>query len=269
MYSRLRFALCALGLTAGLASCPAVYPELKTPLRSARGELDPPPDGLRWIAFKSATIPAVTRDGRKWDAVGGEAPDPYAVLYVNGKMLIKTPTQANTMAPTWPDGPAGNFWLRDSDKLRVELWDANPIKDHPIGIRDLSSIGMGEEVKTTGVLRVETDTGALVEVAVEPAHAKVGLGLSYEVRLNELFVTKTYPYSPAARAGLRAGDQIMALGGRDVAKMVEGEAQSLLNSAEREGVAIKGKHRDGTEFDIKLTEGAIYPVYAEDGTSLR
>ncbi len=256
-------AACALSLVMGLPSCPAVYPELKTPIHSAHGDLEPPPDGLRWIAFKRATIPGQTRDGRKWDSVGGEAPDPYAVLFVNGKVLIKTPTQSNTLAPTWPDGPAGNFWLRDSDRMRLELWDTNPINDHPIGQRDIGVLD--DDTRSTGILRVETDSGATVEVAIEAARPRMGLGFSYEVRMDELFVTKVYPYSPAGRAGLRPGHQILALGGKLVNQMVQGEAQGLLNVPRPEGLELRLRTREGQESTVTLKEGAIYLLYSEDG----
>src|SRR5437763_14859768 len=73
------------------AACAAVYPELQTPLRSAEGrEMEAPSSGLRWIAFKGATVPPETRDGRKWGGdLGRAAPDPYAALYLHDKLLLK------------------------------------------------------------------------------------------------------------------------------------------------------------------------------------
>src|SRR4051812_26245339 len=87
--SSLAALLGALGVAVG--ACAAVYPELQTPLRSAEGrEAEAPPNDLRWIAFKGATVPAETRDGRKWaGGLGHAAPDPYAVLLLNEKLLLK------------------------------------------------------------------------------------------------------------------------------------------------------------------------------------
>jgi hypothetical protein len=255
----LRFpCVCALLLVA----CSAVYPELKTPIRPALGELEAPPKDLRWIAFKGANVPRETRDGRKWDAVGGHAPDPYAVLFVNGQVLFKTPVQSNTLAPTWPDAPAGNVWIRDTDKFRVEIWDSNPINDHPIGVKDLGSFD--EEIKLNGKVEAECDSGASVVIAVEPAHAKVGLGISYELRLHEVFVTQLYDQSPASRAGIRIGDRIMELDGMQVAKMKDGEVQSAFNAPHLTGLNMRVRHKDGTEIALALKEGAIFPLFSED-----
>ena len=250
-------------LALGSAACPAVYPELKTPIRPPSGELEPPPHDLRWIAFKGATVPERTRDGRRWDSVGGEAPDPYAILYVNGSVLIKTPVEPNSLKPTWRDGPAGNFWLRESDRLRVELWDSNPINDHPIGVRDFGVID--EETRNTGVLHVETDTGAEIEVAIEPAHARKGLGFFYELRVGEVYVTRLYAQSPASRAGMRVGDQILQIGDRPVSQMTDAEVQSTLNVPRIEGIPLRVRHADGAELSTALKEGAIFPIFAEDG----
>jgi hypothetical protein len=245
-----------------LLSCSAVYPELKTPIRPAAGELEAPPKELCWIAFKSATVPRETRDGRKWDALGGAAPDPYAILFMNGKVLLKTPVQANTLAPTWPDAPAGNVWLHETDKFRVELWDSNPINDHPIGVKDLGAFD--EEIKSSGKVDAECDSGASVVLAVEPAHARMGLGFSYELRLHEVFVTQMYDQSPASRAGLKVGDQVMELEGKRVSEMKDGEAMSALNAPHMAGLPIRIRHKDGVEIALTLKEGAIFPLFSED-----
>ena len=72
---------CALLALFGSSACAAVFPEVKTPLKTLDegSELaPPPPDDLLYLYVQSADIPEKTRDGRGWDAVGGEAPDPVS-----------------------------------------------------------------------------------------------------------------------------------------------------------------------------------------------
>jgi hypothetical protein len=247
-----------------LAGCPAVYPEMKTPVRPATGDLEAPPAELRWVAFKGATIPRESDSSRAWGVVGDAAPDPYAILFLNGEVLIKTPVQSNTYEPTWPGAPSGNFWIHDKDRLRVELWNSNPVKDRPIGVRDLGSLG--EAAKTIGTLDVDWSSGAQLRIAVEPAHARVGYGLTYDLRVGEAYVVGTFEQCPASRAGIRAGDQILSVNGKLVAQMVEGELQTLMNSPKPQGIAIKVRHEDKQELTVTLKEGAIFPLYSEDKT---
>jgi hypothetical protein len=255
----------AASLVAGsLASgCTAVYPELKTPTHPpvAGQPLDPPPADLKWIAFEGATVPPQTRDGRKWDSVGGEAPDPYAVLFIDGKEVIRTPVASNTLAPKWPDAPHGNYRFGDGDRIRVELWDSNPVNDHPIGVKELGSADEGGEID------VACDSGAHVRLALQPAHAIVGLGFNYELRTEgAVFVTRVLAESPAGRAGIKAGDQILALAGKPVATMSAPEVQSTLNQGHPGGIELKVQHDDKTVVDLTIKEGAIYPTFAEWGS---
>jgi len=256
----------ALVLASLVAGCSAVYPELQTPVRSAEGrEIEAPPSGLRWVAFKGANVPAETRDGRKWGSdLGRKSPDPYAVLLVNGKLLLKTPSQGGTLNPTWPEAPAGNFRLKDTDRFRVELWDSNTINDHPIGVKEVGRLD--EEIERTGEADVECDSGAHVRIAFEPAHGRLGLGFYYELRIGEAYVTRMYQESPAGRAGIKPGDQIMMLDGKPVANMKTAEVQSILNTPHMNGLAITIRHAGGAEQALTLKEGAIYPLFSEMGT---
>jgi hypothetical protein len=250
-----------------LAACAAVYPELQTPVRSAEGrQVEAAPSGLRWIAFKGATVPSETRDGRKWGGdLGKAAPDPYAVLYLNGKRLLKTPAQGGTLTPTWPDGPAGNFRIQKGDRFRVELWDSSALNDHPIGFKDVGSFDAS--VDENGEADIECDSGAHVRIAFEPAHPRVGLGFYYELRIGEVFVTRVYEESPAGRAGIKPGDQILALGDKAVSSLNSGEIQTILNMPQTTGLAARVRHKgDGQEVTVALKEGAIFPLFSELGT---
>jgi len=267
----LRSVTCLLALLgalgAALAACAAVYPELQTPLRSAEGrQTEAPPSDLRWIAFKGATVPAETRDGRKWGGdLGRAAPDPYAVLFLNGKLLLKTPAQGGTLTPTWPDGPAGNFRIKKSDHFRVELWDSNTLNDRPIGFKDVGSLDEG--VDMGGEADIECNSGAHVRVAFEPAHARMGLGFYYELRIGEVFVTRVYEESPAGRAGIKPGDQILALEGKVVSGLRAPEIQSILNTPHLTPLAMRVRHKaDGQEVAVQVKDGGIFPLFSEMGT---
>ena len=242
--------------------CSAVYPEVSSPLRTPPAGFkpaQPPPSDLYYLRFEVADIPDRTRDGRHWDAVGGELPDPFAKLLVNGKELIVTSVQSDTLRPTWPDQPQANYRIRAHDVLRVEIWDSNTLTNHPICAEKLPSLQEfleGDDPYVT----VECDNGGRVRVRIERARAKLGLGFSYELRTEKAFVTHVLMESPAARSGVRNGDEILSAQGLPVATMEEGKLQSLINANAATGVKLSVRGDQGGAREVTIKDGAIYPV---------
>lgn len=262
------FRLAPFLLALALAGCPAVYPELGTrtrPIPAGRTLDPPPPPELRWIKFLSGRVPEKTRDGRSWQANGKASP--YAKLLVNGAELVKTVPESDTLAPTWPGSPRGNFKIEPGDRLRVELWDSNPLNDKPIGIRELGRAG---EVQTfDGRIQVMMEEGVQsageVVLAFEPAHAVSGVGLWYELRSTGCAVTRLLDQSPAQRVGIVAGDELIRIGGQEVSGMTPDDIKTAFNAIPMDGVKLLVKHAGGAVADITLKEGPIYPTFAQFG----
>ncbi len=252
-------------LALAVVGCSAVYPELSTPLRTPPADfrLDPPPPpDLYYFRFMDAEIPTRTRDGRKWDAVGGEAPDPYAKLIMNGKELIITSVQSDTLRPTWPDQERANYRFRAGDTLAVEIWDSNALNNHPICSEKVPSLAEFIQ-EDDAYLEIVCDNGGRVRLVVERARARLGLGFTYELRTGQAFVTNVLAESPAARAGLRNGDEILAAQGAKVATMEEGKLQSLINANSGVGVKLTVRGDSGGTRELTVKDGAIYPVAGE------
>jgi hypothetical protein len=255
----------ALGAAAASAlACTAVYPEVATPARApAPGQAltPPPPDDMFFIHIQGATIPETTRDGRKWDAVGGSAPDPFVKVFTGDKEIFRTPTQPNTLAPTWPEALRANWRIPKGTTVRFELWDANPINNHPICVKLVRSFA--EEARG-GVIDIDCDSGAKLKVTAEPAHARLGLGMRYEFRSMSIFVTRVVLESPAARIGLKSGDQLVRIEGKEVKTLDEAEARSLINANAPSGLSLTVRKADGSTSDISVKDGPIYPTVEDD-----
>jgi C-terminal processing protease CtpA/Prc len=170
--------------------------------------------------------------------------------------------QANTLNPTWPDQPLGNYRIPRNTPVRVELWDSNPINNHPICVEAISNI-LAEASNEQNV-ELRCDSGATIEIVVQPAHAKFGLGLYYELGNDDIHVTRVIGESPAARAKLRRGDQILRIQSRDVKGMDPETARSLINSNVSTGVTFSIKHPDGSLADVTLKDGPIYPLIDDE-----
>jgi hypothetical protein len=247
-----------------LTACSAVFPELATPVRNVppgyRFDPGPPPDVL-YLAFTKATIPARTRDGRAWDSTGGSLPDIVAKLIVDKVPIFVTPVDANTLQPTWPEQKRGNYRIRPGAEIMVELWDSNPINDQPIcfqRVRDLHDVATAD-----GRLEVNCESGAFVELLVEPAHGKLGIGLSYELRTDEVFITRVAKESPAARAKVWRGDQVLRVMSEPVRGMDEKRVRSLINANAATGLSLTLKDKLGREREVQLRDGPIYATVGE------
>lgn len=253
-------------IVAATSGCATVYPTFATPMREvpvASSELDPPPpEDLVYLQMGSARIPKRTRDGRDWDELGGKAPDPFAIVFLDGREIFRTRPQANTLKPTWPGSPGGNFRIGRRTEVRIELFDSNSVQHRPICMVDITGV---DEDAFTGRREVLCDNGATVTLLVEPAHAVWGVGVTLEVHFGEVVVTRVEPESPASRAGLVAGARIVAIQGKPVREMADGEARSLVNANLRTGFSLALLEADGATRTVKLREGPIFPVQSPDG----
>jgi hypothetical protein len=255
---------CVVGLAFGYSACGVVYPEVQTPLRTPPpgfSLVPPPPEDLLYLRFEGADVPARTVDGRAWDEGGGAEPDPYAKLLVNGKEIIVTPVDSDTLRPKWAEQVRANYRIKQGSAVRVEVWDKNPIKARPICTEDIDNLH--SEVSTEHSLEIVCESGARVRLVVEPAHGRLGLGLYYELHTEGAYVTRVLEESPARRAGLAAGDEIRQVQGQDVRTMEEGKLQSLINANASIGFQMTVQRGDGPQRAVKLRDGAIYPVMGE------
>ena len=253
---------CVLCFVFGSVACAVVYPEVRTPIRTPPpgfSLIPPPPEDVLYLRFDGASIPKRTVDGREWDNVGG-APDPFAKLLVNGKEIIVTPIESDTLSPKWGDQVRANYRIKRGSAVKVEVWDKNPITSHPICTEDVDDLH--GEVSTEHPYEIVCESGARVRLVVEPAHGRLGLGLFYELHTERAFVTRVLEESPARRAGLATGDEIQRVQGQDVLTMEEGKLQSLINANASLGVEMTVK-REGEVRQVTLRDGAIYPLVGE------
>ncbi len=247
----------AFGVLFGTA-CVGLYPEISTPLKRppAGAELEPPPPpDMLYIAFKRAEIPRLTRDGRRWDELGMGAPDSFATVSLDGRELFRTTIDTDSYHPIWPHSPQENYVVPRDAELRIELWEQNSVVDRPICTRDIRH--PHEEAQLDPIV-IECEGGAEIELELAPARADLGLGLSYELRSRSAFITRTLNRSPAERAGLRRGDELLRVMGRSVRAMDERELRTAINANAARGVKLTVKTPGSAERTVELKEGPIY-----------
>jgi hypothetical protein len=232
---------------------------MKTPVRPAPEAYEPdpaPPADLLYVTFQGATIPLKTRDGRNWDEVGGEEPDTFAKLIVDGRDIITTPVQANTRAPTWPNQKRLNYRIPRGKSVTVQLWDANPITNHPICSEKIVNI---QEEAGTAPLEIDCDSGARVVLDVRPAQPVIGLGFDYELIGNGVArVTRVVQESPAGRAGITVGAKFTSVQGKQIKTLDPLEVQSIVNTNSRMGLDLTLLSPDGKPKQVSVREAAMY-----------
>jgi hypothetical protein len=236
---------------------------MQTRLSSAppTGPYDPPPpDDRLYVAVVSGELPPRTRDGRDWAQAFGSLPDPYVRVLVNDGELFRTESASDTLEPTWPTSPKGNFKLGAGDRIEVQLWAAAVMNDKPIGVKKLT---LTPDMIAEHEIELDLSGDAKVKLLVEPAHPIWGAGFWFELRNSSSYVTRLVDASPASRAGMVAGDRIVALGGKPVDQMSTDEVRSTLGAFPVGGVAMTLQHGDGTTLQVTVKEGPIYPLFSE------
>lgn len=252
---------CGLAASACIAPGTARTTRLVPPPSGAKLEPGPPAE-VYWLRFKTAVIPPRTTGGLGWDDDNG-MPDPVAILSVNGKEVLRTTTDDDTLQPAWEEAPRGNFRIGPGDAAKVELVDYDGITSTRIGEGDL--VLQPSDAVAGGSATVDLGRGARVVVAVEPARALYGLGFDFKFQDRTCYVTSFFAYGPAARAGLRNGDKIQAVNDQVLAELRTEEVKSLIRGVSPRGHALTLIHEGGTTEIVTVAEGPVYPLFSEHG----
>ena len=203
-------------------------------------ELDPPvPEDLYWLRVMLAELPATTSDGRQWDETG--KPDPYFVIRVDDREIMRSKPENDQLRPTWPEGPRGNVRLLAESRARFEVFDSDAVDDGLMGSGAFSAPTAAQ--LRAGSFEVDLGAGARAKLVVERAHALFGLGFNYVLSQQTCVVEKLLRHSPASRAGMQHADEILKIDGSSVASMAPSAIRSVFNSVPSTGIKVVVRHR--------------------------
>lgn len=230
----LRTASCLLALAVLGGGC--AYPRRTTSLTAAVGPVDTTdaPASVYMLRIVSARIPELSRGALRWDDDEVGLPDPFVRVYRDDELVYESSVLDDTLRPEWDERVARNLYVRPDADYRFEVWDSDQIGADPIGVRVSHGLPANVVVGAEASLLMESGATLTVELERPRGHRGVGITL-YEVRPDSLVVIELETHSPAGRAGLAPGDEILAIGDETVHAMgAQRAAGALSMAAERQ-----------------------------------
>ena len=241
------------GLLAALSSGCA-YPRRSTSLSPVRDVANVTgPTNVWRIQFASATIPPRQRSGSVWDE-DESPPDALVRLYRNDELLFESESVENSLTPSFTNALTDNLELPANAELRIELWDADGVASQPIGI--WRNRGLPRTALPGANASVTLDGLANVTFVLTKPATHRGTGVpSFEVRPSELRVLEVLTYSPAGRAGLVAGDSVVAINGQSISDVDNAKAASLFSMAGSRRATLTVVRTSGAREELQLDDG--------------
>ncbi|MFO0557070.1 MAG: PDZ domain-containing protein [Polyangiales bacterium] len=256
-------ALCLLS-SSGVVGCAAVFPQYTTSARDIpaalreQGGFTPPPDTLHHLGMVSAECPRLTRDGRPWDGDG--APDLYVVFLRNGEEVFRSRTVNNSFTPTWSlPTDAIDLFVRNSDVFRVELRD----DDGPLAPADFVGMtevrdGVPSEARDSSQWTLRLEGGATVVLSSHPPEPRIGMGVTFEYRIDYVSLVSVAEAGPANTAGLRAGDRVVRINGTAVSAMSELQVRQAFDRVMMQDLTVAVERSGSAAFEATVRSDALY-----------
>lgn len=248
-------------LAASMLAPGCVYPRRATslvPVRGATTVAIGAPTGVVSLTIVAARTPASRRGGMAWDD-GGGAPDCFVRVFRNETMVYESPTVADNSSPRFDAHLPESLVVSGGPRMRLELWDRDTLGSDPVGV--WRGVGLPGHGTGDGETRVLLDGGTYLTIRTGPPRPYRGIGIRlFELRPGELYVVEVEPYSPAGRAGIVAGDRIVAIGGRLVGSLSAAAASGALSMAADRHQALRLRNSRGGERVVELDRGYTYLV---------
>lgn len=201
----------------------------------AEGNTLDAPSGLWSFRLIGAELPPFKGGGLPWDT-DGTPPDPYLRLILGDRVVFESAVRENTLRPQWDVTLPRNLYVSGSTRFRIEVWDHDSASSDPAG--SVTRSGMPDRALPNAAARLPLDNLGAVTIMVAPPRPSRGVGLRFEIHSDALVLLDVEPFSPAARAGLKAGDRIVAIGGTRVEALGGDQAATQLSLAADRGTEL-------------------------------
>ncbi len=247
----LRFAVPILVLVSlGACAYPRRSPSLSSVAEAEAANVSAP-SGVTRLQFVSAEIPPRQRGDLPWDDEGTEA-DAMVRVYRGDTLLFESEPVVDSIRPQF-DVVTENLYLPATEDIRIELWDDDPGVAEPIGT--WRGRGLPRTALPGADSRINLEGGAQLLFRVQPAEVLRGTGIeTYEMRGDHFHVVSMIERSPAGRAGLREGDDIVAIGGQSIDELGADAAAGALSMASSRRSSLTFR-RGGNEQTVELDGG--------------
>ncbi len=119
------------------------------------------------------------------------------------------------------------------------------------------------EAAIDGLVSSLDDTGTFYidptsyQISVGPQGSFEGIGATVSQQNNEIVIVAPFENSPAAQAGVQAGDVILAVDGESTAGWTVDKAVLKIRGPKGTDVTLSVRHDDGTTEDITITRAQI------------
>ncbi|MEM7609459.1 MAG: PDZ domain-containing protein [Myxococcota bacterium] len=233
-----------------LASC--AYPRRSTPLSPVQQNVSGAPGNVVRIEFQGADIPGRDRGGQPWDD-DDSGPDVLLRVIRGDTTIYESSVQQDTLTPSF-GAPSDNLYLPSAANVRIELWESDGrLRETIIG--SWRGRGMPPGALVGADARLILEGNATLAFRVLPPQAQRGTGIpEYEVRGDVLRVLEVIRFSPAGRADLRAGDEILAIDDQSIQQLGDRAFGALSMAGSRRS---RIRFRRGTDEREAVLDGGF------------
>jgi len=239
-----------------------VYPRRGTSLspvhtdRTSTGMIHAPPHIYRLTVVEAHVQPRMRGD-LDWDDDGG-LPDVQVRIYRNEELVWESETIDDSLNPQWNATLPRNIEVPPHASMRFEVWDDDTVGGDPVGIH--RDNGMPDTALPGADARILLEGGSYLTLRADNPTPHRGVGIDeYELRPDALLITRVLSHSPASRAGLEPGDQIVAVGDQRVSALSDARAASAVSmAATRHSTLTVIKDGESTEQTVELDHGFVW-----------
>jgi PDZ domain-containing protein len=193
------------------------------------------------VTIASVRLDPTRPDGRPWDEGAGSAPDVFVKLLRNGEEVLRSPTVADSLEPTFDAEAGRSLRLGPADELLVEIYDDDPGTPELITRFQVGAPGQAELERGAWEIGPSPPM-QLLTVRLAPPRTLVGTGIRWEKRRGALEVLEVAVDSPAAQAGVVLGDRIVTVEGQRVRGLEVQALEALFRGDPGSSLQIELEH---------------------------
>lgn len=210
------------------------------------------------VTIASIRVDPSRADGRPWDAGSGaaSAPDLFVKLFRNDVEVLRTDTVPDVTTPSFSDGRARSLRLGPADVLRFEVFDDDP--GTPELVTRFEVPAPTQEHLARGTWEIGASPPMqMLRVSLGQPRTMIGTGIRWEARRGALVVLEVALDSPAAIAGIVAGDRIHVVDGQRVRGVAAGALEELFRGAAGSRMRLEVEHA-GQRRQVELERATVF-----------